>query len=96
MALQCDVTTSDGIAVTGAYIRPQFEVRKKFDLDKGKKSYLFVKCEVYVSEAVANTDGGRRLQARNVGAWDTDGGSLEAQGYALMKEQSALADATDV
>ena len=100
MALQCDVTTSDGIAVTGAYIRPQFEVRKKFDLNEGKQSYLFVQCEVYVSETVANTDGGRRLQARNVGrfrgAWDTAGGSLEAQGYALMKAQSALADATDV
>ena len=31
MALTCDVTTSDGLVVSDAYIRPKFEVRKKID-----------------------------------------------------------------
>ena len=100
MALQCDVTTSDGLVVSDAYIRPKFEVRKKVDEDDVKASYLFVECEVYQSEALANTHGSRTLQVSDVdrfkGAWDSEGGGLEVQGYALMKTQAALADATDV
>ena len=100
MALQCDVTTSDGILVSDAYIRPRFEVRKKIDEEDVKHPYLFVECEVYQSEALANTHGSRTLQVLDVdrfkGAWDSEGGGLEVQGYALMKAQPALADATDV
>jgi hypothetical protein len=104
MALQCDVTTSDGLVVTGAYIRPKFEVRKKVSLnDDGeatKVAYLFVECEVFVSEATSNIVPQMKLQVPDVdrfkGAWDVDGGGLEAQGYALMKAQAALTDATDV
>jgi hypothetical protein len=29
------------------------------------------------------------------GAWDSEGGGLEVQGYALMKLQAALTDAVD-
>ena len=100
MALQCDVTTSDGIVVSDAYIRPKFEVRKKVDEDDVKTAYLFVECEVYQSQALANAHGSRTLQVSDVdrfkGAWDSEGGGLEVQGYALMKAQPALADATDV
>lgn len=100
MALQCDVTTSDGIVVSDAYIRPKFEVRKKVDEDDVKTAYLFVECEVYQSQALANAHGSRTLQVLDVdrfkGAWDSEGGGLEVQGYALMKAQPALADATDV
>tara|TARA_R110002126_G_scaffold3204_1_gene17967 strand:+ start:648 stop:950 length:303 start_codon:yes stop_codon:yes gene_type:complete len=100
MALTCDVTTSDGIVVSDAYIRPKFEVRKKIDEDDVKTAYLFVECEVYQSQALANAHGSRTLQVSDVdrfkGAWDVDGGGLEVQGYALMKAQPALADATDV
>ena len=100
MALTCDVTTSDGLVVSDAYIRPKFEVRKKIDEDDVKTAYLFVECEVYQSQALANTHGSRTLQVLDVdrfkGAWDVDGGGLEVQGYALMKAQPALADATDV
>ena len=100
MALQCDVTTSDGLVVSDAYIRPQFEVRKKIDEDDVKHPFLFVECEVYQSELAANTHGSRTLQVPDVdrfkGAWDSAGGGLEVQGYALMKAQPALADATDV
>ena len=100
MALTCDVTTSDGLVVSDAYIRPKFEVRKKINEDDVKTSYLFVECEVYQSEALANTHGSRTLQVPDVdrfkGAWDSEGGGLEVQGYALMKTQAALADATDV
>tara|TARA_R110000796_G_scaffold99784_3_gene208169 strand:+ start:29 stop:331 length:303 start_codon:yes stop_codon:yes gene_type:complete len=100
MALQCDVTTSDGIVVSDAYIRPKFEVRKKVDEEDVKTSYLFVECEVYQSQALANAHGSRTLQVLDVdrfkGAWDSEGGGLEVQGYALMKAQPALADATDV
>ena len=99
MALLCDVTTSDGILVSDAYIRPKFEVRKKIDEDDAKTSYLFVECEVYQSEALANTHGSRTLQVSDVdrfkGAWDSAGGGLEVQGYALMKAQAALTDAVD-
>ena len=100
MALTCDVTTSDGIVVSDAYIRPKFEVRKKVDEDDVKTAYLFVECEVYQSQALANAHGSRTLQVLDVdrfkGAWDSEGGGLEVQGYALMKAQPALADATDV
>ena len=100
MALLCDVTTSDGILVSDCYIRPKFEVRKKINEDDVKTSYLFVECEVYQSELAANTHGSRTLQVSDVdrfkGAWDSEGGGLEVQGYALMKAQPALADATDV
>ena len=100
MALQCDVTTSDGIVVSDAYIRPKFEVRKKVDEDDVKTAYLFVECEVYQSQALANAHGSRTLQVSDVdrfkGAWDSEGGGLEVQGYAMMKAQPALADATDV
>ena len=100
MALTCDVTTSDGIAVSDAYIRPQFEVRKKIDEDDVKTSYLFVECEVFASAALADTFGSKRLQVPDVdrfkGVWDSAGDTLEAQGYALMKAQPALADAVDV
>ena len=100
MALQCDVTTSDGIVVSDAYIRPKFEVRKKVDEDDVKTAYLFVECEVYQSQALANAHGSRTLQVLDVdrfkGAWDSEGGGLEVQGYAMMKAQPALADATDV
>ena len=100
MALQCDVTTSDGIVVSDAYIRPKFEVRKKIDEDDVKTAYLFVECEVYQSQALANAHGSRTLQVSDVdrfkGAWDSEGGGLEVQGYAMMKAQPALADATDV
>jgi hypothetical protein len=100
MALTCDVTTHDGLVVTSAYIRPKFEVRKKIDEEDVKTSYLFVECEVYQSELAANTFGSRTLQVPDVdrfkGAWDSEGGGLEVQGYALMKAQAALADATDV
>ena len=100
MALTCDVTTSDGLVVSDAYIRPKFEVRKKIDENDVKHPFLFVECEVYQSEALANTHGSRTLQVPDVdrfkGAWDSEGGGLEVQGYALMKTQAALADATDV
>ena len=100
MALTCDVTTSDGIVVSDAYIRPKFEVRKKIDEDDVKTAYLFVECEVYQSQALANAHGSRTLQVSDVdrfkGAWDSEGGGLEVQGYAMMKAQPALADATDV
>jgi|TARA_R110000751_G_scaffold17928_8_gene54844 hypothetical protein len=100
MALLCDVTTSDDIVVSDAYIRPRFEVRKKIDEEDVKTSYLFVECEVYQSQALANAHGSRTLQVLDVdrfkGAWDSEGGGLEVQGYALMKAQPALADATDV
>jgi len=100
MALTCDVTTSDGIAVLGAYIRPQFEVRKKVDEDDVKTAYLFVECEVFLSAVAANTSGAKRLQVPDVdrfkGSWDSAGGTLEAQGYALMKAQAALTSAVDV
>jgi hypothetical protein len=100
MALQCDVTTSDGLGVTNAYIRPKFEVRKKVDEDDVKTTYLFVECEVYQSEALANVHGSKRIQVPDVdrfkGVWDSAGDTLEAQGYALMKAQPALADAVDV
>ena len=100
MALQCDVTTSDGIVVSDAYIRPKFEVRKKVSLNDDGEAYLFVECEVYQSQALANAHGSRTLQVLDVdrfkGAWDSEGGGLEVQGYALMKAQPALADATDV
>jgi hypothetical protein len=99
MALTCDVTTADGIPVLGAYIRPKFEVRKKIDEDDVKTSYLFVECEVFVSAALADTFGSKRLQVPDVdrfkGVWDSAGGSLEVQGYALMKTQPALVDAVD-
>jgi hypothetical protein len=99
MALICDVTTSDGLPVLGAYIRPKFEVRKKVDADDVKTSYLFVECEVFVSKAASNTFGSKRLQVPDVdrfkGVWDSAGGSLEVQGYALMKAQPALTDAVD-
>ena len=100
MALQCDVTTADGIPVLGAYIRPKFEVRKKVGEDDVKTSYLFVECEVFASSSLADTHGSKRLQVPNVdrfkGTWNSAGGTLEAQGYALMKAQPALADAVDV
>jgi hypothetical protein len=68
--------------------------------DNEKAAYLFVACEVYLNETAANTSGGKRLQCGGVdrfkGPWDTDGASLEAQGYALMKAQPDLADAVDV
>ena len=104
MALQCDVTTHDGILVSDCYIRPKFEVRKKVSLnDDGeatKVAYLFVECEVFVSEATSNMVPQMKLQVPDVdrfkGAWDSEGGGLEVQGYALMKAQPALADATDV
>jgi hypothetical protein len=100
MALQCDVTTADGIDVSGAYIRAKFEVRKKVDDDDVKTTYLFVECEVFASEALANAHGSRTLQVPDVdrfkGVWDSAGDTLEAQGYALMKAQPALADAVDV
>ena len=99
MALQCDVTTSDGLVVTGAYIRPKFEVRKKINEDDVKTTYLFVECEVFASEALANVHGSKRLQVPDVdrfkGVWDSAGGGLEVQGYALMKAQPALTDAVD-
>ena len=100
MALLCDVTTSDGLVVSDAYIRPQFEVRKKVSGDDDTKAaYIFVACEVYINEAAANTTGGKRLQVPDVdrfkGAWDSAGGGLEVQGYALMKAQAALTDAVD-
>ena len=100
MALQCDVTSSEGLTVTAAYIRPRFEVRKKVGEGDVKVVYLFVECEVYQSEAIANTAGGKRLQIGGVdrfkGAWDPAGGGLEVQGYALMKAQPDLLGAIDV
>ena len=100
MALQCDVTTADGIDVADAYIRAKFEVRKKLDEDNIKTSYLFVECEVFVSEALSNTYGSRTLKVPDVdrfkGVWNSGGDSLEVQGYDLMKAQPALAGAIDV
>lgn len=100
MALQCNVTTADGLVATDAYIRPKFEVRKKVDKEDVKTALLFVECEVYLNAAAANAYGSRQLSIPGVdrfkGAWDTDGASLEAQGYALMKAQPDLTDAVDV
>ena len=100
MALQCDVTTADGIDVSGAYIRAKFEVRKKVDEDDVKTTYLFVECEVYQSEALANVHGSKRLQVTDVdrfkGVWNSGVDSLEVQRYNLMKAQPALAGAIDV
>ena len=100
MALQCNVTTADGLVATDAYIRPKFEVRKKVDEEDVKTALLFVECEVYLNAAAANAHGSRKLSISGVdrfkGAWDTDGASLEAQGYALMKAQPDLTDAVDV
>ena len=100
MALQCNVTTVEGLVATGAYIRPQFEVRKKVNEGDVKTAFLFVECEVYVNATAANAYGSKRLSIPSVdrfkGAWDTDGASLEAQGYALIKAQPALAGAVDV
>ena len=100
MALKCDVVTSDGITVANAYIRPKFECRTKITEDDVSIKYLFVECEVYVSEILANTFGSRQLQVSDVdrfkGLWIVDGGTLEAQGYVLMKTQEALLNAVDV
>ena len=100
MALQCNVTTADGLVATDAYIRPQFEVRKKVDEEDAKTALLFVECEVYLNAAAANAHGSPQLSIPSVdrfkGPWDTDGAALEAQGYALMKAQPALTNAVDV